>query len=123
LPVNVRDATITLLYQKRITWLVLLVFANIFSGAGIAYFEDTIAAHMALLFFLPLLIASAGNAGAQASTLMVRALATGDVVMKDWGHMLARETLVATALGLTMAFAVSGSGSSAAVPTLPWWWR
>jgi magnesium transporter len=110
MPVNVRDATISLLYRKRITWLVLLVFANIFSGAGIAYFEDTIAAHMALLFFLPLLIASAGNAGAQASTLMVRALATGDVVMKDWGHMLGRETLVAAALGVTMAFAVSGIG-------------
>jgi cation transporter-like permease len=110
LPVNVRDATISLLYRKRVSWLVLLVFANIFSGAGIAYFEDTIAAHMALLFFLPLLIASAGNAGAQASTLMVRALATGDVVMKDWGHMLGREALVAAALGVTMAFAVSGIG-------------
>jgi CBS domain-containing protein len=110
LPVNVRDATISLLYRKRVSWLVLLVFANIFSGAGIAYFEDTIAAHMALLFFLPLLIASAGNAGAQASTLMVRALATGDVVMKDWGRMLGREALVATALGVTMAFAVSGIG-------------
>jgi magnesium transporter len=110
LPVNVRDATITLLYQKRVTWLVLLVFGNIFSGAGIAYFEDTIAAHMALLFFLPLLIASSGNAGAQASTMMVRALATGDVVIKDWGRMLVREALVATALGLTMAFAVSWIG-------------
>jgi magnesium transporter len=110
LPVNVREATIPLLYRKRVGWLVLLVFANIFSGAGIAYFEDTIAAHMALLFFLPLLIASAGNAGAQASTLMVRALATGDVVMKDWGHMLGREALVAIALGLTMALAVSGIG-------------
>lgn len=110
LPVNVRDAAIPLLYRKRVGWLVLLVFANIFSGAGIAYFEDTIAAHMALLFFLPLLIASAGNAGAQASTLMVRALATGDVVMKDWGRMLGREALVATALGLTMALAVSGIG-------------
>jgi magnesium transporter len=110
LPVNVRDATITLLYQKRVTWLVLLVFGNIFSGAGIAYFEDTIAAHMALLFFLPLLIASSGNAGAQASTMMVRALATGDVVIKDWGRMLVREILVATALGLTMAFAVSWIG-------------
>jgi magnesium transporter len=118
LPVNVRDATISLLYRKRVSWLVLLVFANIFSGAGIAYFEDTIAAHMALLFFLPLLIASAGNAGAQASTLMVRALATGDVVMKDWGRMLGREALVATALGVTMAFAVSGIGLARGSPEI-----
>ncbi len=110
LPVNVRDASISLLYRKRIVWLVLLVFGNIFSGAGIAYFEDVIASNLALLFFLPLLIASGGNAGAQAATLMVRALATGDVVMKDWGRMLLREAAVAAGLGVTMALAVSGIG-------------
>ena len=53
---------------------------------------------------------SAGNAGSQASTLMVRALATGDVMLKDWGRMLGRELVVAAALGLTMAIAVSGVG-------------
>ena len=82
-----------------------------FSGAGIAYFEDTIAANIALLFFLPLLIASGGNAGAQAATLMVRAIATGDVRTKDWGRMLGRETLVALLLGLTMAVAIYGIGA------------
>jgi magnesium transporter len=96
-----------LLYRKRISWLVLLVFANIFSGAGIAYFEDTISAYVALLFFLPLLVGSGGNAGSQSATLMVRALATGEVVLKDWSRMLGRELLVAAGLGLTMALAVS----------------
>lgn len=110
LDVSVKDASIGLLYRKRIFWLVLLVFGNIFSGAGIAYFEDTIAAHLALLFFLPLLIASAGNAGTQASTLMVRAMATGDVVMRDWARMLGREFVVATVLGVTMALAIYGIG-------------
>jgi magnesium transporter len=89
---------------------VLLVFGNLFSGAGIAYFEDTITAYVGLVFFLPLLVGSAGNAGSQASTLMVRALATGDVMLKDWGRMLGRELVVAAALGLTMAIAVSGVG-------------
>ena len=84
----------------------LLVFGNIFSGIGIAYFEDTIAAHVALVFFLPLLIGSAGNAGSQSATLMVRALATGDVQFKDWGWMLLREILIAGLLGLTMASVV-----------------
>lgn len=107
LTVNVRDAGIALLYRKRIVWLVLLVFANIFSGAGIAYYEDTIAAYVALVFFLPLLIDSGGNAGSQSATLMVRALATGDVVMKDWGRMFVREVTIALLLGLTMAVAVS----------------
>jgi magnesium transporter len=98
------------LYRKRVTWLVLLVFANLFSGAGIAYFEDTIAAQVALVFFLPLLIGSGGNAGAQAATLMVRGLATGDVGVKDWGKLLGRELLVAGSLGLTMAIAVAPIG-------------
>jgi magnesium transporter len=107
---SVREASMFTLYRARIVWLVLLVFGNIFSGAGIAYFEDTIAAHLALLFFLPLLIASGGNAGAQSATLMVRALATGDVRPGDWGAMLGREVVIAMGLGLTMAFAVSWIG-------------
>ncbi|MFB9868489.1 magnesium transporter [Vreelandella sulfidaeris] len=98
------------LYRKRVTWLVLLVFANLFSGAGIAYFEETIAAQVALVFFLPLLIGSGGNAGAQAATLMVRGMATGDVGVKDWGKLLGRELLVAGSLGLTMAIAVTPIG-------------
>lgn len=95
------------LYKKRVTWLVLLVFGNLFSGAGLAYFEDMIAAHVALVFFLPLLIGSGGNAGAQAATLMVRGMATGEIGVKDWGKLLGRELMVAGALGLTMALAVS----------------
>lgn len=98
------------LYRKRVFWLVLLVFANLFSGAGIAYFEDIIAAQVALVFFLPLLIGSGGNAGAQAATLMVRGMATGDVGVKDWSKMLGRELLVAGSLGLTMAIAVTPIG-------------
>jgi len=104
------EASTALLYRKRIPWLVILVFGNIFSGAGIAYFEDTIAAHVALVFFLPLLVDSGGNAGSQSATLMVRALATGEVRLGDWGRMLGREVMVAGLLGLTMALAVSGIG-------------
>lgn len=107
---SVRTAGIVTLYRARIVWLVLLVFGNLLSGFGIAYFEDTIAAHIALIFFLPLLIASGGNAGSQAATLMVRALATGDVRSRDWGRMLGREFLVAGLLGISMALAVSGIG-------------
>ncbi len=107
LGVSIREATIGLLYRKRITWLVVLVFANIFSGAGIAAFEDVIAANVALVFFLPLLIDSGGNAGSQSATLMVRALATGDARLADWARMMGREVMVASLLGLTMAGAVS----------------
>ena len=104
---NMKDATIGLLYRKRVFWLVLLVFGNLFSGAGIAHFEDIIAANLVLVFFLPLLVDSGGNAGSQSSTLMVRAMATGEVVMKDWFMLLGREATVALLLGCTMAAAVS----------------
>ena len=106
LETSLRDATPYALYRSRVHWLVVLVFANIFTGAGIAYFEDTISAHLALLFFMPLLVASAGNAGAQSATMMVRGLATGDVTTRDWARLLGKEILVASALGLTMAAAV-----------------
>jgi magnesium transporter len=108
-PLNVsyRDASPFMIYRRRINWLIILVFVNIFSGAAIATFEDTIAAAVALVFFLPLLIDSAGNAGAQASTLMIRALALGDVKMGDWARLFGREIGIAGALGLTMGAAVS----------------
>lgn len=107
LGISLRDAGIAVLYRARIGWLLVLVFVNIFSGAGIAYFEDTLAAMISLAFFLPLLIDSGGNAGSQAATLMVRALATGDVRLKDWFSLLGKELLVAATLGATMAAAVS----------------
>lgn len=107
---SLRSASFFELYRKRVVWLVLLVFANIFSGAGIAYFEETIEAYIALVFFLPLLVDSGGNAGSQAATLMVRGMATGDVRTRDWAKMLGREVGVALGLGLTMALAVSVVG-------------
>lgn len=94
------------LVRKRVPWLVALVFVNVFSGAAIAAFEETIAAVVALVFFLPLLIGSAGNAGSQSATLTVRALATGDVESSDWWRLLAKELLVALLLGSAMALAV-----------------
>ncbi|MEN9464887.1 MAG: Magnesium transporter [Pseudomonadota bacterium] len=105
-----KDASVGLLYQKRVFWLVLLVFGNLFSSAGIAHFENIIEANLVLIFFLPLLVGSGGNAGSQSSTLMIRAIATGDVVLKDWLWLTGREVLVALALGGTMAAAVAGLG-------------
>jgi len=111
-PLNIsyRDAKPWMLYRKRIGWLLALVFVNIFSGAAIASFEDTIAAAVALVFFLPLLIDSGGNAGSQSATLMVRALAIGDVTLRDWYKTLGRELGVATAMGISMGIAVSWLG-------------
>lgn len=109
-PLSPRSASMSLLYRKRIGWLVLLVFMNIFSAAGIAHYEETIASMIVLVLFLPLLIDSGGNAGSQSSTLMVRALATGDVQIRDWFRLWAKELGVSTALGLTMALSVAVLG-------------
>lgn len=104
------DATIGMLYRKRIVWLIILVFMNVFSGAGIAHFEDVIEANIALVFFLPLLVDSGGNAGSQSATLVIRALATGDVRLRDWFKMFTKEIFVSVLMGLTMALAVSTVG-------------
>ncbi len=104
---RLKDVSIRVLYRKRVFWLVFLVFGNLLSGFSIANFEDVIAANLVLVFFLPLLVDSGGNAGSQSATLMVRALATGDVVMRDWFSLLGREALVALMLGATMAVAIA----------------
>jgi magnesium transporter len=110
LETSLRDASPADLYRKRAGWLVMLVFMNLLGGAAIAYFEATIEAVIALVFFLPLLIGSGGNAGSQAATLMVRALATGDVGPKDWLRLWGKELSVSGALGITMGIAVFGLG-------------
>ena len=103
-------ATIGMLYRKRIVWLLVLVFMNVFSGAGIAHFEDVIEANIALVFFLPLLVDSGGNAGSQSATLVIRAMAIGDVRIRDWFKMFTKELSVSVAMGFTMALAVSTVG-------------
>lgn len=101
--VSLKDASLGVLYRARLPWLLVLIFMNVFSGAGIAYFQDAIVAVSSLVFFLPLLIDSGGNAGSQAATLMVRALAVGDVRLRDWFGLLHKEVLISLLLGITMA--------------------
>jgi len=110
IPGSILTAPVNLLYRRRIGWLLTLVGVNILSGAAIAHFEDTIAAVVSLVFFLPVLIGSAGNAGSQSATLIIRALATGDIEMSDWLKMLVKEVGVALLLGVTMAAGIWAVG-------------
>jgi magnesium transporter len=104
------ETPLAILYRRRIGWLLALVFFNLVSGAVIRHYDALFVEFVNLIVFMPLLIGSAGNAGSQSSTLMVRALATGDVTPADWMSLLFRELGVAATLGLTMAFAVGISG-------------
>ncbi|SIT66693.1 magnesium transporter [Ectothiorhodosinus mongolicus] len=110
LNLSLRDASPALLYRKRVGWLLILIAINMIGGVVIAGHGDAIEALVVLVFFLPLIIAGGGNAGTQSSTLMVRSLATGDVEPSDWLKLWGKELLVATALGVTMAVAVSALG-------------
>lgn len=106
-------APLAMLYSRRISWLIILVFMNVFSGAGIAHFEELIESVVALVFFLPLLIDSGGNAGSQAATLVIRSMALGEIRLADYVRVAWRELRVSVLLGLSMAGAVFLLG----------WWR
>ena len=105
LKVSYRHASVWSLYRKRIPWLVALVLVNLATSGVIAAYEQTLASAIALAFFIPLLLGSGGNAGVQAATLTVRALATGDVKKTQWLRTLGKEVLVGGMLGITMGLA------------------
>ncbi|MDR2037894.1 MAG: magnesium transporter [Bacteroidales bacterium] len=105
--INPLKARIGYLYKQRVFWLTALVFMNVFSGAAISFYENIIQSIVSLVFFLPLLIGSGGNAGSQSATLMIRSIAIGDVHMRDWFRLLGKEIVVSLLLGITMAIGVS----------------
>lgn len=100
-----REASIWELFSKRIGWLVILVLVSLLSSGIISYYETTLQSLIVLTVFIPLLIGSGGNAGAQSATLMVRAMATGDVEVSQWFKTINKEMLVGVALGITMGIA------------------
>jgi len=85
--------------------LVILVGVSLVSSGVIAAYEETLAAILTLAFFIPLLIDSGGNTGSQSATLMVRALATGDVEIRHWWRVLLKELSVGLTLGVAMGVA------------------
>ena len=92
------------LFQKRIVWLVVLFLGEMLTATAMGYFQDEIAKAVVLALFVPLIISSGGNSGSQASTLIIQAMAVGEITIKDWWRVLRREILsgllLGTALGL-----------------------
>jgi magnesium transporter len=103
LKMSYSESSIWVLYRKRIGWLAALLAVSLISSGVIAFFGETLSSTMALAFFIPLLIGTGGNAGAQSATLMVRAIATGDINMGQWMRVLSKEMFVGSSLGFTMA--------------------
>jgi magnesium transporter len=105
LRISYREASVWELYLKRVGWLLILVLVNLVSSTIIAAYEEVLAATLALAFFIPLLIDTGGNTGAQAASLMVRALATEDVELSQWIRVIFKELGEGLLLGLTMGLA------------------
>jgi magnesium transporter len=85
--------------RKRATWLVVLFFGEMLTASAMGFFEDEIAKAVVLALFVPLIISSGGNSGSQAATLIVRALALGEVQLRDWPFVLRRELSSGLILG------------------------
>ncbi len=87
------------LARKRAMWLLILVFAAILTVNVLGYFEDTLDQVVVLALFIPLLIDTGGNAGTQASTVVIRALALDEVRPTDLRRIIFREARVGALLG------------------------
>ena len=85
--------------RKRGVWLLVLFVGELFTASAMAHYEDDLARALVLALFIPLVISSGGNSGSQASTLVIRAIALGEVRLRDWWRVLRRELLSGLALG------------------------
>ncbi len=85
--------------RKRASWLIILFLSEMLTATAMGRFEDEIAKAVVLSIFVPLVISSGGNSGSQASTLIIRAMALGEVRLRDWWRVMRREILSGLALG------------------------
>lgn len=88
--------------RKRAGWLTVLFVGEMLTATAMGYYEDEIARAVVLAVFLPLIISSGGNAGSQASTLVIRAMALGEVRLSDWWRVVRREIASGLSLGLIL---------------------
>jgi magnesium transporter len=97
------DVPIPLMIRKRAVWLIVLFFGELLTASAMAFFEDEIAKAVVLALFVPLIVSSGGNSGSQAATLIIRAMALGEITIKDWWNVLKRELISGFALGCILA--------------------
>jgi magnesium transporter len=85
--------------KKRAGWLMALFIGEMFTATAMSHYEGEIAKAVVLALFIPLVISSGGNSGSQATTLIIRAMALGEVRLKDWWRVFTRELLAGLSLG------------------------
>jgi magnesium transporter len=88
--------------RKRAPWLVILFLSEMLTATAMGFFEQEIAKAVVLALFIPLIISSGGNSGSQATTLIIRAMALGEVALRDWWRVMRREIFSGLGLGLIL---------------------
>ena len=96
------DTPIMKLFRKRISWLVVLFLGELLTASVMQFFEGELQKFVVLAMFIPLIMSSGGNSGSQASTLIIQALATGDVTIADWWKVMRREIISGLMLGAVL---------------------
>jgi len=96
------DISIFKLFKKRITWLVVLFFGEMFTATAMGYFEGEIKKVTLLALFVPLILSSGGNSGSQASTLIIQAMSIGEITIANWWKILRREITSGLLLGAVL---------------------
>ncbi|TOD59685.1 Mg2+ transporter mgtE [Vibrio parahaemolyticus] len=94
--------------KQRIGWIIALALLGIVSGLIIAQYEDTLSQLVLLAVYMPVIAAAGGNTGTQAATLVIRALATGELKKRQWLAVLWKESRVALCLALAIAIVMVG---------------
>ena len=89
--------------RKRAGWLAALFLGEMLTATAMGHFEDDISRAVVLALFVPLIISSGGNSGSQATTLVIRAMALGEVKVRDWWRVIRRELITGLGLGLILA--------------------
>ncbi len=93
------DMPLLRLVKKRVGWLVVLFIGEMLTATAMGFFEDEIAKAVVLALFVPLIISSGGNSGSQASTLIIQAMALGEISVGDWWRVMRREIISGLLLG------------------------
>jgi len=96
------ETPILKLFRKRVVWLVVLFVGELLTATAMQFFEDEIARAVVLALFIPLIISSGGNSGSQASTLIIQAMAVGELTIADWWKVMKREFMSGLLLGLVL---------------------
>lgn len=96
------DLPVYKLIWKRAGWLIVLFLGELLTASVMQYYEDQLAQVIVLALFLPLMISSGGNSGSQASTLVIQAMATGEVKLRDWWLVFRREVISGLSLGIIL---------------------